>query len=103
MVEYKEKMEIIQKYLKKISKRVGAKISGSSRNISQVKNGVCEISQALKKAAKYFRNTKLSSPGCKVGFHLEVSSSLLAAWFVHRQKEKHLTVQKCCEILATKG
>ena len=56
-----------------------------------------------KMAAKLFRKTELSSPGCKVGFHLEVSSSLLAAWFVHRQKEKHLTVQKCCEILATKG
>ncbi|RVW59310.1 hypothetical protein CK203_101678 [Vitis vinifera] len=55
------------------------------------------------RAAKYFRNTELSSPGCKVGFHLEVPSFPLAAWFVHRQKEKHLTVQKCCEILATKG
>ncbi|RVW20272.1 Retrovirus-related Pol polyprotein from transposon TNT 1-94 [Vitis vinifera] len=31
------------------------------------------------RAAKYFRNTKLSSLGYKVGFHLEVSSSLLAA------------------------
>ncbi|RVX14229.1 Transposon Ty3-I Gag-Pol polyprotein [Vitis vinifera] len=51
-----------------------------------------------KRAAKLFRNTKLSSQGCKVGFHLEVPSSLLAAWFVHRQKEKHLTVQKYCEI-----
>ena len=45
-------MEIIQKYLKKRSKRVGAKISGSSRNISQVKNGVCEISQTLKKGCE---------------------------------------------------
>ena len=64
MVEYKEKMEIIQKYLKKRSKRVGAKISGSSRNISQVKNGVCEISQTLKRSAKYFRINKLNSQDC---------------------------------------
>ena len=35
---------------------------------------------------------------CEVGFHLEVSSSLLAAWFVHRQKEIHHTVQKGCGI-----
>ncbi|RVW64282.1 hypothetical protein CK203_052282 [Vitis vinifera] len=66
--------------------------------ISQEKNGVCEISQTPKRAAKLFRNTELSSQGCEVGFHLEVPSSLLAAWFVYRQKEKHLTVQKCCEI-----
>ena len=72
MVEYKEKMEIIQKYLKKRSKRVGAKISGSSRNISQVKNGVCEISQTPKRAAKSLRNIKLFSQGCEVGFHLVV-------------------------------
>ncbi|RVW23325.1 hypothetical protein CK203_100932 [Vitis vinifera] len=51
-----------------------------------------------KRAAKLFRNTELSSQGYEVGFHLEVPSSLLAAWFVYRQKEKHLTVQKCCEI-----
>ena len=67
-----EEWKFIQKYLKKISKRVGAKISGSSRNISQVKNGVCEISQTLKRAAKYFRNNKLNSQGCEIGFHLEV-------------------------------
>nr|CAN66585.1 hypothetical protein VITISV_017094 [Vitis vinifera] len=62
-----------------------------------------KFSQTPKRAAKLFRKTELSSPGCKVGFHLEVPSFPLAAWFVHRQKEKHLTVQKCCEILATKG
>ncbi|RVW75058.1 Retrovirus-related Pol polyprotein from transposon RE2 [Vitis vinifera] len=42
----------------------------SSKELEE-KNGVCEISQTLKRAAKYFRNTKLSSQGCKVGFHLE--------------------------------
>ncbi|RVW98926.1 Transposon Ty3-I Gag-Pol polyprotein [Vitis vinifera] len=34
-----------------------------------------------KRAAKLFRKTELSSPGCKVGFHLEVYSSLLAACY----------------------
>ena len=81
----------------------GSKLREASGIISQEKNGVCEISQTPKKAAKLFRNTKLYSQGCEVGFHLEVPSSLLAAWFVHRQKEKHLTVQKRCENLATKG
>nr|CAN71677.1 hypothetical protein VITISV_015839 [Vitis vinifera] len=80
-----------------------SKLREASGAISQEKSEVCEISQTPKRAAKLFRKTELSSPGCKVGFLLEVSSSLLAAWFVHRQKEKHLTVQKCCEILATKG
>nr|CAN83035.1 hypothetical protein VITISV_019862 [Vitis vinifera] len=65
-------MEIIQKYLKKRSKRVGAKISGSSRNISQVKNGVCEISQTLKRAAKLLRSKRLVPHRCEVGFHLVV-------------------------------
>ena len=49
-------------------------------------------------SAKLFRNTELYSQGYEVGFHLEVPSSLFAAWFVHHQKEKHLTVQKCCGI-----
>ncbi|KAL6328906.1 hypothetical protein AAG906_003923 [Vitis piasezkii] len=43
----------------------------ASGTISQEKNGVCEISQTLKRAAKYFRNTKLSLKGCEVGFHHE--------------------------------
>ena len=127
-------MEIIQKYLKKRSKRVGAQISGSTKDISQVKTRSArfrrhsrglrnnfatpsylrkaaklastlrfstpslrhisgnfrrksktlykkaakfsqqkaEISQTLKRAAKYFRNNKLNSQGCEIGFHLEV-------------------------------
>ncbi|KAL6315034.1 hypothetical protein AAG906_030874 [Vitis piasezkii] len=44
--------------------------TGSERTISE-KNGVCEISQTPKRAAKYFHNTKLSPKGCEVGFHLE--------------------------------
>ena len=45
MVEYKEKMEIIQKYLKKRSKRVDAQISGSIKDHFAGENEVCEISQ----------------------------------------------------------
>ena len=79
MDEYKEKMEIIQKYPKKRSKRFGAKISGSFRNHFAGENEVCEISQALKRAAKYFRNNKLNLQGCEIGFHLEVLNFQLAA------------------------
>ena len=61
MDEYKEKMELIQNYLKKRSKRVGAKVSGSFRNHFAGENGVCEISQTLKRAAKSLRSNKLSS------------------------------------------
>ena len=73
-----EEWKFIQKYLKKNIQKSRWQILGSSRNISQVKNGVYEISQTLKRAAKYFRNNKLNLQGCEVGFHLEVSSSLLA-------------------------
>ena len=70
MVEYKEKMEIVQKYLKKRSKRVGGKYREALRTISQVKMV----------SAKSLRNIKLFSQGCEVGFHLEVLSSQLAAY-----------------------
>ncbi|RVW70424.1 hypothetical protein CK203_056725 [Vitis vinifera] len=43
-------------------------------------NGVCEISQMHKRAAKSLHNNMLSSQGCEVGFHLEVLSSQLAAY-----------------------
>ncbi|WJZ97330.1 hypothetical protein VitviT2T_015940 [Vitis vinifera] len=66
--------------------------------ISQEKNGVCEISQTLKRAAKYSRINKLNSQGCEVGSHLEVPSFPLTVYVGHRQKEKHHTVQKGCEI-----
>ena len=62
------------------------------------KNGVCEISQTLKRAAKYFRINKLNSQGCEVGFHLEVPSFLLAVYVGQLQKEIHHTVQKGCGI-----
>nr|CAN72293.1 hypothetical protein VITISV_015311 [Vitis vinifera] len=51
-----------------------------------------------RRAAKSFRNNMLSSKGCKVGFHLEVLSSQLAAYIGQLQKEIHPTVQKGCEI-----
>ncbi|RVX15338.1 Copia protein [Vitis vinifera] len=59
----------------------------SSKELEE-KNGVCEISQTPKRVVKLFRNTELSSQGCEVGFHLEVPSSLLAAWFVNRSSAK---------------
>nr|CAN64001.1 hypothetical protein VITISV_020510 [Vitis vinifera] len=65
----RRKWKFIQKYMKKRSKRVGAQISECSKD---VKNGVCEISQTLKRAAKYFRINKLNSHRCEVGFHLVV-------------------------------
>ncbi|RVW24094.1 hypothetical protein CK203_091333 [Vitis vinifera] len=70
----------------------------ASGTISHEKNGVCEISQTLKRAAKSFRNNKLNSQGCEVGFHLEVPSFLLAVYVRHLQEEIHPTVQKGCGI-----
>nr|CAN67173.1 hypothetical protein VITISV_017680 [Vitis vinifera] len=84
------------------SPRIGAwgvdKISGCSRNHFARENGVCEISQTLKRTAKSFRNNMLSSQGCEVGFHLEVPSFPLAVYVGHLQEEIHPTVQKGCEI-----
>nr|CAN70596.1 hypothetical protein VITISV_019375 [Vitis vinifera] len=75
-----------------------SKYREASGTISQEKNGVCEISQTLKRAAKYSRINKLNSQGCEVGSHLEVPSFPLTVYVGHRQKEKHHTVQKGCEI-----
>nr|CAN76513.1 hypothetical protein VITISV_022255 [Vitis vinifera] len=73
-------------------------ISGCFRNHFARENGVCEISQTLKRAAKSFRNNMLSSQGCEVGFHLEVPSFPLAVYVGQLQKEIHPTVQKGCGI-----
>nr|CAN64433.1 hypothetical protein VITISV_000936 [Vitis vinifera] len=77
-----------EKYLKESVQ----KYREAPRNISQVKNGVCEISQTLKRAAKYFRNNKLNSQGCEIGFHLEGSqrSSLrhVSAYAPHSSNTK---------------
>ena len=51
-----------------------------------------------RRAAKLLRNTKLSSQGCEVGFHLEVFSFQIVAYIGHLQKEIHPTVQKGCGI-----
>nr|CAN67437.1 hypothetical protein VITISV_044345 [Vitis vinifera] len=51
-----------------------------------------------KRAAKSFRNNKLNSQGCEVGFHHEVPSFLLAVYVGQLQKEIHHTVQKGCGI-----
>ena len=82
----------------KISPNVGSKYWEASGTISHEKNGVCEISQTLKRAAKYFRNNKLNSQGCEVGFHLEVPCFPLAVYVGQLQKEIHPTVQKGCGI-----
>ncbi|RVW58957.1 Transposon Tf2-12 polyprotein [Vitis vinifera] len=60
--------------------------------------------KTLKRAAKSFRNNKLNSQGCEVGFHLEVLSFLLTVYVGQLQKEIHHTVQKGCGItLQQKG
>ena len=47
-----EEWKFIQKYLKKISKRVGAQISGSTKDHFAGENEVCEISQMHTKGCK---------------------------------------------------
>ncbi|WJZ89323.1 hypothetical protein VitviT2T_008549 [Vitis vinifera] len=69
-------------------------ISGCFRNHFARENGVCEISQTLKRGCEIFRNNMLSSQGCEVGFHLEVPSFPLAVYVGHLQEEIHPTVQK---------
>ena len=65
MVEYKEKMKIIQKYLKKRSKRVGAKISGSTKDQFAGENEVCEISQTSKKGCEITSQQKVILAGLR--------------------------------------
>ena len=59
-----EEWKFIQKYLKKNIQKSRWKISGSFRNHFAGENGVCEISQTPKRAAKYFRINKLNSQDC---------------------------------------
>nr|CAN75665.1 hypothetical protein VITISV_016770 [Vitis vinifera] len=70
----RRKWKFIQKYLKKNIQKSRWQISGSIKDHFAGENGVCEISQTLKRAAKYFRNNKLNSQGCEIGFLLEVLS-----------------------------
>ena len=69
-----EEWKFIQKYLKKRSKRVGAQISGSTKDHFAGENEVCEISQTHKRAAKSLRSKRLISQRCEVGFQLVVFS-----------------------------
>ena len=95
-----EEWKFIQKYLKKNIQKSRWQISGSTKDHFAGENEVCEISQTLKKAAKSFRSNKLNSHRCEVGFHLVVFGFHRG---VKLQEEIHNTVQKGCEILATKG
>ncbi|KAL6323341.1 hypothetical protein AAG906_029348 [Vitis piasezkii] len=61
-------------------------------------NGVCEISQTLKKGCEITSQQKVFSQGCEVGFQLEVLSFQLVAYIGQLQEEIHHTVQKGCEI-----
>nr|CAN74187.1 hypothetical protein VITISV_027200 [Vitis vinifera] len=97
-----EEWKFIQKYLKKNIQKSRWQISGSTKDHFAGENEVCEISQTHKRAAKSLRSNKLSSQGCEVGFHLEVLSFQLMAYIGQLQEEIHNTVQKGCEILATK-
>ena len=95
-----EEWKFIQKYLKKRSKRVGAQISGRTKDHFAGENEVCEISQTHKRAAKSLCSKRLFSQGCEVGFHLEVLSFQLAAYIGQLQEGIHNTVQKGCEIIS---
>ena len=98
----RRRMEIYTKYLKKRSKRVGAQISGSIKDHFAGENGVCEISQMHKRAAKSLHNNMLSSQGCEVGFHLEVLSSQLAAYIGNFRRKYTLLYKKAAKSLRNK-
>ena len=87
-----EEWKFIQKYLKKNIQNCRSQISGSSRNHFARENGVCEISQTLKRAAKYFRINKLFLQGCEVGFQLAVFGFQRVANIGKLQEEFHSTV-----------
>ena len=95
-----EEWKFIQKYLKKNIPKCRLQISGSIKDHFAGENGVCEISQMHKRAAKSLHNNMLSSQGCEVGFHLEVLSSQLAAYIGQLQEGIHNTVKKGCEIIS---
>ena len=91
-----EEWNFIQKYLKKNIPKCRSQISGCFRNHFARENGVCEISQTLKRAAKSFRNNKLNSQGC------EVWLSSCGVWLPSRRetsREIQSTVQKGYEII----
>ena len=62
-----EEWKFIQKYLKKISKRVGAQISGSTKDHFAGENKVCEVSQTYKK-------------GCEITSQQKADFAALRSW-----------------------
>ena len=62
-----EEWKFIQKYLKKRSKRVGAQISGSTKDHFAGENEVCEISQTHKK-------------GCEITSQQKADFAMLRSW-----------------------
>ena len=95
-----EEWKFIQKYLKKNIQKCRWQISGSIKDHFAGENGVCEISQTLKKGCEITSQQKVFSQGCEVGFHLEVPSFPFAVYVGHLQEEIHPTVQKGCEIIS---
>ena len=85
-----EEWKFIQKYLKKNIQKSRWKISGSTK----------DHFAGEKWCLRDFADTQ---EGCEVGFHLEVLNFQLTAYIGQLQEEIHNTVQKGCEILATKG
>ena len=96
MAEYKEKMEIIQKYLKKNIQKSRWQISGSTKDHFAGENGVCEISQTHKK-------------GCEITSQQKAGSAPVLSWLSYcgvwlpsrseTSREIQSTVQKGCEII----
>ena len=63
----RRRMEIYKKYLKKRSKRVGAQISGSTKDHFAGENEVCEISQTSKKGYEITSQQKAGSAPLQSG------------------------------------
>ena len=77
MVEYKEKMEIIQKYLKKISKRVGGKYREALRTISQEKMVSARFRKHSRRLRNIFASTSYPHRAAKLASTLRLSASSL--------------------------
>ena len=95
-----EEWKFIQKYLKKNIQKFRSQISGSTRNHFARENGVCEISQTLMKGCEII----LQQHAIFAGLRSWLSSC--GVWLPSRRetsRENQSTVQKGCEILATKG
>ena len=95
-----EEWKFILKYLKKNIQKSRWQISGSTKDHFAGENEVCEISQTSKK-------------GCEITSQQKAGSAPLRSWLSscgvwlpsrrETSREIQSTVQKGCEILATKG